>query len=79
MKQADPEQVTKKEIGGAMRVKVDDEMRSAAEDIFGGNAAITLKDLNAALRRRLPNKPHITDAHQGRFLGLEMGSEESAK
>ena len=49
-----------------MKVKVDDEMRSAVENILGGNAAITLKDLNAALRRRLPNKPHITDAHLGR-------------
>ena len=35
--------------------------------ILDRNPAITLKDLNAELRRQLPSKPTITDRHLGRI------------
>ena len=66
MRQPDPENITNRARGGAMRVKVDDEMRRTVEEILGENAAITLKNMNEELRRRLPNKPHICDSHLGR-------------
>ena len=47
--------------GGRRNVKVDDDMRRVIEDILGGNPAITLCDLNAELRRRMPDKPQACD------------------
>ena len=41
--------------GGRRNVKVDDDMRRVIEDILGGSPAITLRDLNAELRRRMPS------------------------
>lgn len=66
MRQDDPELIVNKPRGGPRRIKVDDEMREVVEEILGGNPAITLRDLNAEVRRRLPHKPHITEAHLGR-------------
>ena len=56
MQQVDPEQITNKTRGEAMHVKIDDEMRREVGVFLKENAAITLKDTNAELRRRLPNK-----------------------
>lgn len=66
MRKPNPEDITNRARGGATRVKVDDEMRRAVEEIIGENAAITLKNMNIELRRRLPHKPHICDSHLGR-------------
>ena len=53
VKQADPEQITN-ETRGAMRMKVDDEMRREVEVILRENAAMTLKDMNAELEGGFP-------------------------
>ena len=66
MRQPDPEAIENRPRGGARGIKMDEEMRAAVEDILSGNAGITLRDLNAELRRRLPNKPHISEFHLSR-------------
>ena len=66
MREEDPEALVYRPRGGARTTKVDDGMRSAVEDILGGNPAITLRDLNNELRRRLPNKPYISEGHLSR-------------
>ena len=63
MRQPDPEAIDNRPRGGAHGTKVDDEMRAAVEDILSGKASITLRDLNAEMRRSLPNKPHISESH----------------
>jgi len=45
--------------GGYKPKKVDEEMLKKIEDIVEANTTITLKELNAQLRRELPSKPHI--------------------
>ena len=62
MKQADPEQITNKTRGEGTRSWVGNEMRRKVEVILRENVAIMLKDMNAELRRRLPNKPHAGDS-----------------
>ena len=47
-------------------MKVDDDMRLLIEDILNRNPAITLRSMNAEIRRRLQDKPHICDFHLGR-------------
>ena len=42
-------------------------MRNKVSEILDRNPTITLKDLNAELRRELPSKPTITDRHLGRI------------
>ena len=61
MRQEDPDNIVEGTHGGLRNVKVDDDMRHVIEDILGGNPAITLRDLNAELRRRVPDKPQACD------------------
>jgi len=66
MRQPDPENIINRPRGGARVVKVDDDMRLLIEDILSRNPAITLRSMNAEIRRRLPDKPQICDSHLGR-------------
>ena len=76
MKKEDPEKMEGGRRGGAHHVKVDEEMRTVISSIIGENPAATLININAELKRRLPSKPHISDAYlskvcRGMFFTLK--------
>jgi hypothetical protein len=48
--------------GGAHNLKVDDDIRNLASQFVEGNPLITIKELNAKIRRELPNKREVCDA-----------------
>ena len=76
MKQVDPKQITTKTRGEAMHMMVDDEIRREVVVFLWENVAIMLKDMNAELRKRLPNKPHARDS-QSRMQWSLLHDEET--
>ena len=47
--------------GGAKHTKMDDEMRQELEDIIGEYPTMSIKEMNATLQTRLPNKIQVSD------------------
>ena len=52
--------VEQRNRGGAHNVKFDEEMKDVASEFIELNPVITLKELNAKIRQRLPEKPQVS-------------------
>ena len=60
--------VAERPRGGRHNVRVDKEMKDCLSGIINENCLLTLTEINAELRRRLPIKPHVHDRTVARTL-----------
>lgn len=76
--------VIEKKRGGAPHKKVDEEMKTEIVRIVEENSAITMREINEALRVRLPNKNPVTESTlcntlEGQLLSLKAPQASSAQ